>query len=308
MMKRGLTILLLTFLYACGTDQREATCRNFIALEETLKRAFYETTSSTDNRVVTMEVLGHRVDTAKTKQLYQRVLRANQCASAFYSYVHMIKDSLRGISKGSSGNDELMCNDWSITYTILGGKEQSLATHLIELADSTCRIIMSQLDSIDRLSLPMPSMTYSPGGDKSCLTEKLDNIPVAGAQAALTRLQLEVANVEALVVRKILKDYPPYRIIDLDTITAIVLAPKTRISLGEPYEANIVVVAEDPMGTYEMQVNGHKIPVKAGRGYYRVKPTKPGTYKWTGTILVKHVDGPDNKLRSIEYMYEVIEP
>lgn len=127
-----------------------------------------------------------------------------------------------------------------------------------------------------------------------------------GSAAALACLQLQLATVYADVMNRMMGAFEFRRGCDMENINVISMPYRTEIKLGEEYTAEMFLAIVDPKIPYEMFVNNKKIDIQYGRGIYRAKPTKPGVYKWTGTIEVPMPDGAIKQYSSRECTYTVI--
>jgi gliding motility-associated protein GldM len=139
-----------------------------------------------------------------------------------------------------------------------------------------------------------------------------DHVPLAAVITVLSKLQTDVRNAEADVVKML------YSAVDagdfkFDAITARVIAPTSYVLLGDEYKADVFVAAysttQDPeilvgdldTNTNTIRGNSSKVDVSGGVGKYVIKPSSEGLQKWGGIINLK---GPDGSIKSYPFKGE----
>lgn len=145
-----------------------------------------------------------------------------------------------------------------------------------------------------------------------------DHTTMAASMALLETVKNEVRNAESDLVGILLREIDAGDF-KFDKIVAKVVAPTSYIVLGEEYTADIFVAAysttKDPeilvgaVDTTTMTIKGtpENVPVAAGLGTYKIKPSSEGLQTWSG--LVK-VTAPDGSVKSypFESNYMVAKP
>ncbi len=154
---------------------------------------------------------------------------------------------------------------------------------------------------------------------------RFDHQPLVSVFPQLTKMQLDILNVEAEVVNYLLSrvgadDFKVNR------LEAVVIPSSNFVIEGTDFTADIFLAASDTtqvprifVGQYEKFVSDQgiedyrmvgsfiEIPVKGGKGIYTSKGTRRGKNPWSGLIEVTAPDG--SKLRRpFKHEYEVAQP
>jgi gliding motility-associated protein GldM len=156
-------------------------------------------------------------------------------------------------------------------------------------------------------------------------TTRFDHIPLVAVFPQLTKMQLDVLNVEAEVVGYLYNrvDASDFKVNSLD---AVVIPKSNYIIQGNEFSADIFLAASDStqvprvfIGNYETytteqgaidyrMVGSYKeIPVEGGRGIFTDKSSRLGMNKWSGLLEVTAPDGTKIK-RPFNHEYEVAQP
>lgn len=132
-------------------------------------------------------------------------------------------------------------------------------------------------------------------------------MPVVGATALLSKIQVDVRNAETEVINHL------YTQIDASSfkfnkLSAIVIPDASYITLGSSYNARVFLSATDTTQQPEITVGEQKLPLdETGKGIYSVKPSTTGSRTWGGVISIK---APDGTMREYPFSssYSVGEP
>src|SRR4030042_6112547 len=132
-------------------------------------------------------------------------------------------------------------------------------------------------------------------------------LPVVGATALLTKMQVDVRNAETEVLNFL------YTQIDASSfkfnkLNAIVIPKSTYVTVGSTYEAQVFLSAQDTTQQPEIKVGDQVLSLdEAGRGIYTVRATSVGNKPWGGVINMR---APDGSIKPYEFesSYYVGEP
>jgi gliding motility-associated protein GldM len=116
-------------------------------------------------------------------------------------------------------------------------------------------------------------------------------LPVVGATALLTKMQVDVRNAETEVLNFL------YTQIDASSfkfnkLNAIVIPKSNYVTLGSNYEATVFISATDTTQQPVIMVGEQQLPTDdTGKGIYTAKATALGSKTWGGVISMKSPDG-----------------
>lgn len=169
---------------------------------------------------------------------------------------------------------------------------------------------------------PAPS---SDGTPHTWESTRFDHIPIVAVFPQLTKIQLDVLNVEAEVVSYLLQqvDASDFKVNKLD---AVVIPKSDYVIQGNEFSANIFLAASDTtqvptiyvgefekyttdqgVEDYRMVGSFEEVPVEGGKGIFKRRASRLGMNKWSGLLEVTAPDG--SKLRKpFTHQYEVAEP
>ena len=182
--------------------------------------------------------------------------------------------------------------------------------------------LINSIGSILNTDNPPPSPDGAPHTWEST---RFDHIPLVALFPQLTKIQLDMLNVEAELVGYILQqiDAGDFKVNKLD---AVVIPKSSYVFQGNEFIAEIFLAASDTtqvpkiyIGNYETYTNDQgseecrmvgsyeEIPIVNGRGLFTRKSGKIGINKWSGLLEVTAPDG--SKLRRpFNHEFEVAEP
>lgn len=173
-------------------------------------------------------------------------------------------------------------------------------TGVIEDGDDELKSVISQeLETRDpRFSLTSGKATWE--------SLYFENKPLASILTLLSKIQIDAKNSEANLLNYLYSkiDAASYKFNKLD---AQVIANSAIILQGEEYNAEIFLAAIDTTVDPEIIVNGRVLPIVDGKAVYNLRPTEPGTFKWSGVLKYKT---PEGLVRSypFEKEYQVTRP
>lgn len=194
-----------------------------------------------------------------------------------------------------------------------------MKTHLDE---STAEQLINSINNILNTDDPPPTPSGAPHTWES---SRFDHVPLVSVFPQLTKMQLDVLNVEAEVVGYLLQrvDAGDFKVNKLD---AIVIPKSDYIFAGNDFTAEVFLAASDTtqvpkvyignfesfrtdqgVEDYRMVGPSQEIPVEGGRGIFTQRSTRIGINRWSGLLEVTAPDG--SKLRRpFRHEYEVAPP
>lgn len=161
--------------------------------------------------------------------------------------------------------------------------------------------ILQELDTSD------PPVKVRQGGERiSWEVQHFDSKPLIAVITLLSKLQIDIKNAESHVINYL------YAQIDagsfkFNSLGAQVIADSKVVLQGDEFVAHVFLAAEDTTQSPEILVNGRPLPIVDGKGIYRVKATRPGTFRWSGVIKYRTPQGIFRDY-PFQHEYQVTEP
>jgi gliding motility-associated protein GldM len=246
----------------------------------------------------------------KTGPYRTKALEVKQRAEEMYNFIQDLKIM---IIKEADGDDAEAINGREIDITkvdrfddnnvpsqiLIGPNENGKAYDLRAAINDYRDFLIKTLDggSPGIEESLKKSLNTDDGRNEDGDIEKWPNLtfqllPLVGANALLTKMQVDVRNAETEVLNFLFSqiDKSNYKFNKLD---AVVIPRSTVVTLGSTYQATVFLSATDSLQRPTIKVNGDQVLEldDYGRGVYNVKATSLGTKKWGGVIELTSPDG-----------------
>jgi len=172
---------------------------------------------------------------------------------------------------------------------------------LLEKGSPLSDNIIKQLDTSD------PRINLREGGEKKTWESlNFESKPLIAVVTLLSKMQIDIQNAETNVISSL------YSQIDASSfkfnkLGARILAKSTYVLVGDKFEAEIFLAAEDTTKQPEIFVGSTKLTLRDGKGIYSVPASQVGTFKWGGLIKYKNPEGNINSY-PFEGEYQVGKP
>jgi gliding motility-associated protein GldM len=134
-----------------------------------------------------------------------------------------------------------------------------------------------------------------------------EGIPLTAANTILTKIQSDLQNAEAEIVKKIFGELNPTQM-TLDKFKAVAVPSGSYVIQGQPYKAEVFLTASDSKSNPSITVNGSALAVKDGVGTYTGGTGSVGSFTWKGTIRVKQANGDVKTYDTDPITYQVAKP
>jgi len=144
---------------------------------------------------------------------------------------------------------------------------------------------------VQALGTPDPPINLKEGGEnKSWETQRFLDKPIVAVLTLLSKIQIDVKNSEANVINYLFAqiDAGSFK---FNKLGARVIPNSTVILQGDEYVAEVFLAAEDTTQQPEIIINGSIAKVEDGKATFRMSPSQPGTFSWSGLIKYKTPEG-----------------
>lgn len=145
--------------------------------------------------------------------------------------------------------------------------------------------LIKQLDTSD------PRINLKEGGEKKTWEIlHFESKPLIAVITLLSKMEVDIENAETSVISSLYSqiDAASFK---FNRLGAAVIAKSTYVLQGDQFEAEIFLTAEDTTQQPEIYVGSTKLPMKDGKGIYKVSTTQVGTFPWSGTLKYKNPAG-----------------
>jgi gliding motility-associated protein GldM len=127
-------------------------------------------------------------------------------------------------------------------------------------------------------------------------------MPLVGASALLTKIQVDVRNAETEVINYLYSQITKADI-KVNKLKAVVIPKSTYVTVGSNYEASILLSALDTTRRPVIKVEGTQLDLDdLGRGIYSARGTSTGLRKYTGVVTINTSEGSSDYAFDGEYM------
>lgn len=169
--------------------------------------------------------------------------------------------------------------------------DNAIADPVLSSDVHTRRFLTSKRKEIGEKSfLSAEDNVNSEGKQNSWVNMYLENVPLAGVFALLSKVENDVRYMQEEVAQTLAESVGA-KTIEVDTVEPVIRAPASALIVGQPYEADIMLAAYDSRSNMAMTVNGAPIDVEGGMGKFRVNTSTPGEYTFEVGINVPTPEG-----------------
>jgi gliding motility-associated protein GldM len=305
-------ILYLVLLGLAATTVTDRVLDAFRNLTVSLETSTANVQATVNNTFASFEATKLKNEPDRARPVYERAQQVKQYCTELDNYINETKKVLyeKGGGVNESNGDVKRSSDIDISPAVMihGGRAGELKKRI----EDTRTKILNALDPKDRDGLKMALNAQDPPrthgvGTKWEEENFGDGIPLTAAITALTKIQADLKNTEADVVKKILGEADK-AVINLDKFEAVAVAPSSYVLVGQQYKAEVFLTAFDSKTNPEITVGGQKLNVVDGKGIYTASASSEGEKKWSGTIRVRKTDGTISEYQLPEQSYTVARP
>ncbi len=305
-------ILYLVLLGLVALNVSDSILDAFKNLTDSLSTSTQNVQGGVDATFASFEATKLKNEPERAQPIYEKAKKASKLAKDLESYVNELKSTLTTEGGGydsETGDLKKRDNlDISSRLMINEGRAKELKNRI----NDTREKLIALLDPKQRdgVSFSLTAVDPPATGISRKTWEQAnfgDGIPLTAAITALTKIQADIKNAEAEMVKKILGQMDQ-AVVNLDQFAAVAVAPTSYIIQGQPYQAEVFLTAYDSKSNPSITVNGSPIAVKDGKGVYSITTNREGLFSWFATIRVQQTDGSVKEYRTAEQKYQVSRP
>ncbi len=288
----------------------------FVIVDESLA-ASSETTGKKLNALYSDFELARSIDPEKVNNYWSRSQEARSRATEINAFIDSIKTTLiartenveRAVADTMSMASISKKDDYDTPTNILVGEREdgqgglaNILKNKIAEYQVSMRELLSEQDKAhfnERINLSDRKLA-----DRTSTweTNNFYHTPLVASLVILSKLQMDVADVEYDVVNKLYRSFNQ-KDFYFDTIAATVLSQSNYVLLGEEYASDIIVAAYSTTRSPKIRIgklNGdgtalarelETVPTENGKGIFRKKASAEGIFTYEGMVDLVNSEG-----------------
>ncbi len=144
---------------------------------------------------------------------------------------------------------------------------------------------IKQLDTSD------PKINLNEGGEKKTWEiVHFEGKPLIAAITLLSKMQIDVENAESNIISTLYSNIDA-KTFKFTSLSARILPKSNYVLVGDQFESEIYLAAEDKTQQPEIFVGNNKLVMNDGKFIYKATASQVGTFKWGGLIKFKNPEG-----------------
>lgn len=310
--QKMINIMYLVLLAMLALNVSDTILNAFKNINDSLESSRTNVNTSIDQLFTSFQNTKLKDEPARAQPIWEKANKAKGYADELNAYVQQLKDRFLKAGDGldEETGDIKRRDNMDIAQGIMINQKEG--AKLKAKINETRERLIALLDPRDRAGVTFT--LEAKDSEKSInSTKKWEDInfgegtPLTAANTILTKIQSDVKNAEAEIVKKLFGNMDK-ALVNLDQFAAVAVAPSSYIVQGQPYTAEVFLTASDSRSNPEISVNGSSLSVKDGKGTYTGSTGSVGVFKWKGTIRVRQTDGQIKEYYTPEQTYQVAKP
>lgn len=310
--QKMINIMYLVLLAMLALNVSDTILNAFKNINDSLENSRTNVNTSIDQLFSSFQNTKLKDEPARAKPIWEKANQAKAYADDLNNYVQKLKDRFEREGDGidEETGDLKRRDNMDIAQSIMLNQKEGVK--LKAKINETRQKLIALLDEKDRSGV---TFTLEAKDAEKAInsTKKWEEInfgegtPLTAANTILTKIQSDVKNAEAEIVKKLFGNMDK-AMVNLDQFSAVAVAPSSYIVQGQPYTAEVFLTASDSRSNPEITVNGSSLPVKDGKALYTGPTGSVGVFKWKGVVRVRQTDGQIKEYPTAEQTYQVAKP
>lgn len=310
--QKMINIMYLVLLAMLALNVSDTILNAFKNINDSLETSRSNVSSSVDQLFASFQNTKLKDEPARAQPIWEKANKAKAYADELNSYVQGLKQRFltegQGIDPETGDLVERANQDIAQDIMINQKEGQKLQAKINE----TRQKLIALLQPEDRQGVVFTLEAQNPAkavnGSKDWSEINFgEGTPLTAANTILTKIQSDIKNAEAEVVKKLFGNMDK-SLVNLDQFAAVAVAPTSYVVQGQPYRAEVFLTASDSKSSPEISVGGSKLSIRDGKGTYTGSTSNVGVFKWSGVIKVRQTDGQIKEYRTPEQTYQVAKP
>lgn len=248
----------------------------------------------------------------RAQPLWDKANKAKAYAEELNKNIQRLKDEFKSAGEGidEETGDFVLRDNMDIAQNIMINKKEGeqLKTKINETRTKLIALLDAKDQANVSFSLEAKDAEKAINGKKKWEEINFgEGTPLTAANTILTKIQADLKNAEAEVVKKLFSGMNQTQM-TLDRFKAVAVPSGSYVIQGQPYKAEVFLTASDSKSNPDITVNGTSLNVKEGVGTYTGGTSTVGSFTWKGTIRVKQADGEMKIYETQPITYQVAKP
>jgi gliding motility-associated protein GldM len=310
--QKMVNIMYLVLLAMLALNVSDTILDAFKNIDDSLQTSKNNVNSSVDQLFTSFQNTKLKDEPARAQPIWEKANEAKRYAASLNDYIDSIKVQFGKAGGGidPETGDLVERANQDIAQNIMINQREGFK--LQNRINDTRAKLLALLNPGDQkavnLNLEAKDAAISVNGKKRWTDINFgEGTPLTAANTILTKIQTDVKNAEAEIVKKLFGNMDK-SLVNLDQFAAVAVAPTSYVIQGQPYRAQVFLTASDSKSSPEITVGGNKLSVSEGKGVYTGNTNSVGMFKWAGMIRVKQTDGQIKEYRTPEQSYQVAKP
>ncbi len=310
--QRMINIMYLVLLAMLALNVSDTILNAFKNINDSLDASKTNVNSSLDQLFNSFRDTELKNKPERAQPLWDRAQKAKTYADDLNKELQRLKDDFLAKGEGidPETGDFTLRENMDIAQEIMINKKEGEKLKA-KINDTRAKLI-ALLEAKDRgtvsFSLEANDATKAVNGKKKWEEINFgEGTPLTAANTILTKLQADLKNAEAEVVKKIFGELNPTQM-TLDKFKAVAVPSSSYVIQGQPYKAEVFLTASDSKSNPSITVGGSSLAVKDGVGTYSGGTGSVGSFTWKGTIRVKQANGEVKIYDTEPITYQVAKP
>nr|WP_068887950.1 gliding motility protein GldM [Pedobacter panaciterrae] len=310
--QKMINIMYLVLLAMLALNVSDTILNAFKNINDSLASSKTNVSTSVDQLFASFQNTKLKDEPARAQPIWEKANKAKAYADELNNYVQKLKDQFNVAGKGidEETGDLVERANLDIAQGIMINQKEGQKLK-VKINDTREKLI-GLLDEKDRagvtFTLEAKDAEKNINGNKKWEDINFgEGTPLTAANTILTKIQSDVKNAEAEVVKKLFGNMDK-ALVNLDKFEAVAVAPSSYVVQGQPYTAQVFLTASDSRSNPEISVGGSALAVKEGKGTYSGSTGSVGVFRWKGIIRVRQTDGQIKEYPTAEQSYQVAKP
>ena len=310
--QKMINIMYLVLLAMLALNVSDTILNAFKNINDSLVTSKTNVSTSIDQLFSSFQNTKLKEEPARAQPIWEKANKAKAYADQLNTYVQKLKDDFLAAGKGidEETGDLKLRDNMDIAQGIMINQKEG--AKLKAQINETREKLIGLLDEKDRagvtFTLEAKDAEKAISGKKEWAEINFgEGTPLTAANTILSKIQSDVRNAEAEVVKKLFGNMDK-ALVNLDHFEAVVVAPSSYVIQGQPYVAQVFLTASDTKSSPTITVGGNSLAVRDGKGTYTGGTGSVGVFKWRGIVNVRQTDGQIKSYTTPEQSYQVAKP